>query len=109
MGFVALCKATSIRDGEGKGFSVGGRDLAVFRCGEELHAVSSLCTHALADLSEGSVDRARHRVECPLHGAEFDLRTGEALSPPAALSLQVFAVKVEDGQVLVDLSGKQPG
>lgn len=108
MGFVALCKASSIRDGEGKSFSVGGRDLAVFRCGEELHAVSSLCTHALADLSQGSVDRARHRVECPLHGAEFDLRTGEALSPPAALPLQVFALKVEAGQVLVDLSGKHP-
>lgn len=108
MGFVAVCKLASIRDGEGRSFSVGGRDITVFRCGEELHAVSSQCTHALADLSEGSVDRARHQVECPMHGAEFDLRTGEALSPPAALPLQVFVVKVEAGEVLVDPSGKHP-
>lgn len=109
MGVVTVGKLREFRDGEGKGFSFGGRDIAVVRCGNDLYAVSSVCTHALADLSAGSVDRVRRTVECPLHGAEFDLRTGEALSPPAALPLEVFEVQVVGDEVRVDLAGRRRG
>ncbi|HPC82030.1 MAG TPA: non-heme iron oxygenase ferredoxin subunit [Thermoanaerobaculaceae bacterium] len=109
MGVVTVGKVQDFRDGEGRRVVAGGRELAVFRFGTQFHAVSAVCTHALADLSEGSVDRVRLTVECPLHGAEFDLRTGEALSPPAALPLEVFEVRVEGEEVRVDLAGRRRG
>lgn len=109
MGFVTVGRLEDFEDGEGKGVSVGGRQLAIFRFGNEFHAVSQACTHALANLAEGGVDRVRRTVECPLHGAEFDLRTGEALSPPAALPLEVFEVQVVGDEVRVDLAGRSRG
>ena len=102
-------KLTDFKDGEGKGVWVDGREIAIFRFGSDVHAVSSICTHALADLSAGSVDRVRRTVECPLHGAEFDVQTGEALSPPAVLPLEVFEVQVVGDEVLVVLAGRQRG
>lgn len=109
MGVVTVGRTKEFRDGEGKSVSLGGREIAVFRFGADFHAVSSLCTHALADLTAGSVDRVRRTVECPLHGAEFDLRTGEALSPPAALPLEVFEVQVVGDEVRVDPAGRRRG
>ena len=63
-------------------------------------AVHDVCTHALASLSAGWVEG--DRIECPRHGAQFSLRTGEALTPPASRALPTFAVEVRDGRVLVD-------
>lgn len=80
---------------------IGEHRIAVFRVGEEVFAVGDRCSHAEASLSEGEVfDRA---VECPRHGSEFDLRTGEPLSLPAAKPVPVYAVSVEDGTVYLDL------
>lgn len=109
MGVVTAGRVEDFRDGEGRSLAFGDRGVAVFRFGNDFHAVSSACTHALADLAAGSVDRVRRTVECPLHGAEFDLRTGAALSPPAAVPLEVFEVWVVDGEVRIDLAGRRRG
>jgi len=65
--------------------------------------VNDVCTHAHALLHEGSVDRVRCTVECPLHSTEFDLRTGEVLTPPATEPVATFPVRVlgEEVQVCV--------
>ncbi len=57
------------------------------------------CTHSEASLSEGEVSGTK--IECWLHGAEFDLRTGEALTPPATSALKTFKVEVSGNQVVV--------
>jgi nitrite reductase/ring-hydroxylating ferredoxin subunit len=87
----------------GRTFEPDGREVAVFRCGGELFAVSAMCTHASGYLHEGAVDAERCVVECPLHYAEFDLRTGEVLAGPADEALDVFPVKLEGNEVLVEL------
>lgn len=66
----------------------------------EILAVHDVCTHALASLSAGWVEG--DTIECPRHGAQFSLRTGEALTPPAVRALPTFDVEVLDGRVLVD-------
>lgn len=78
---------------------VGRHRIAVFRIGDEVFAVGDRCSHAEASLSEGEVfDGA---VECPRHGSEFDLRTGEPMSLPATKPVPVYPVTIEDGTVYV--------
>ena len=65
-----------------------------------VHAVHDICTHAFESLSAGWVEG--DRIECPRHGAQFSLVTGEALTPPASQPLPTYRVEVRDGRVLVD-------
>ena len=66
-----------------------------------VHAVEDVCSHEEYPLSEGWVED--HTIECALHGSRFDLRTGEPDSPPALRPVQIFPVRVEGEDVLVDL------
>jgi 3-phenylpropionate/trans-cinnamate dioxygenase ferredoxin subunit len=75
--------------------------IAVFNVEGTLFAISDICTHAEASLSEGTVDG--EIVECPLHGATFDLRTGEALTPPAVESVQTFPVVTQGDEIYVEV------
>jgi 3-phenylpropionate/trans-cinnamate dioxygenase ferredoxin component len=75
--------------------------IAVFNVEGTLFAISDTCTHAEASLSEGRVDG--ETVECPLHGACFDLRTGEALTPPAIEPVQTFRVLAQEDDIYVEI------
>jgi 3-phenylpropionate/trans-cinnamate dioxygenase ferredoxin subunit len=99
--FVTVARVGEIPDGESRAFEVRGVALAVFNCRGRLLAVGDVCTHAHALLHEGSLDRVRCTIECPLHGTEYDLRTGEVLTPPATEPVATFPVRVagEDIQV----------
>jgi 3-phenylpropionate/trans-cinnamate dioxygenase ferredoxin subunit len=79
---------------------VEGTPICLVNTGEQVRAVHDTCTHARESLSAGWVDEGR--IECPRHGALFDLATGEAVTPPATLPLPTYAVEVRDGRVLVD-------
>lgn len=89
-----------IPQGRGRCFTVAGRRIAVFRVEDELFAIDDRCTHAEASLSEGQVWGCE--VECPRHGATFDLRTGRP-TLPAVKKIQLFEAAVEDGRVVVTL------
>lgn len=78
---------------------VGGAHIAVFKIDNDFYAIESLCTHAMYELDDAEVDGAE--ITCPLHGARFSLRTGEALSAPAYEALNTFPVRVEDGIVQI--------
>ncbi|MEY3163838.1 MAG: hypothetical protein RI887_662, partial [Actinomycetota bacterium] len=73
--------------------------VCVARIGDEVFAVEDTCTHSEASLSEGEITGTK--IECWLHGAEFDLRTGQALTPPATAALKTFKVEVNGNQVVV--------
>ena len=66
---------------------------------EEVFAVEDTCSHSEASLSEGELNG--YRIECWLHGAEFDLRTGEAVVPPAVAPLKSFIVERNSDQLLI--------
>lgn len=83
---------------------VGEHRIALFRIGDDVYAIGDRCSHAEASLSEGEVfDEA---VECPRHGSEFDLRTGEPASLPATSPVPTYQVGVEDGTVYLILEDK---
>jgi len=78
-----------------------GKTICVARVGDEVFAVNDTCSHSEASLSEGDV--TDFKIECWLHGAEFDLRTGQALSLPATQSLETYAVVVDGNSVTVEI------
>jgi apoptosis-inducing factor 3 len=101
MAWQKVASLDALRDGDVLGVEVGGKTLALFRIGDEVHATDGICTHALALLADGFVEGGT--IECPLHQAVFDIRTGEVLSGPATENLEVYPVRIAGADVLVDL------
>ena len=91
-----------VADGRGVRVEVGGTRIAVFRDGDRLYAIGDRCSHAEASLSEGEVFDGE--VECPRHGAIFDLATGAAKSLPATRPVPTFGVRTRDGVVEIEVS-----
>ena len=77
-----------------------GESICVARIGDEVFAIGDTCSHSDASLSEGDV--TDFKIECWLHGAEFDLRTGDALTPPAVMPVQKYSVRVDGDSVTIE-------
>ena len=86
-------------DGKPIAIVVDGTPVCVVKVADEVFAVADTCTHSDASLSEGEV--TGNKIECWLHGAEFDLKTGKALTPPATESLKTFNVKRNGNQLTI--------
>ncbi|MEV7389163.1 bifunctional 3-phenylpropionate/cinnamic acid dioxygenase ferredoxin subunit [Streptomyces sp. NPDC091215] len=100
--WVPACTVDDLEEDEG--LRIGTTPpVAVFLTGDEIFCVDDTCTHETFPLSEGWVENCV--VECPLHSAKFDLRTGAVLSPPAHQAVCTHPVRVEDGTVFVQLPG----
>jgi len=97
----------SLIDGKPVQVDLAGKKVCVARIGDEVFAVSDLCTHADAMLSEGEISNGR--IECWLHGAEFDLRTGEAVTPPAVAPLETFVVSRDGNTVFISDKSEESG
>src|SRR5215471_11149349 len=83
------------------GVHVGTTPLALYQLDGAVYATHGICTHAMAILADGFAEDGK--IECPLHQALFDIKSGKALCGPATEDLKTYAVKVEGDQVLVDL------
>lgn len=100
--WVGAVRADELAEGDAMRFVHEGVCIAVYNVGGNFYATSGICTHEHAFLSEGYIEG--HTIECPLHQALFDIRTGAVLSPPATVPLKTYEVHVEDGQVVVRVS-----
>lgn len=100
MEWVDVGHARALRQG-GTRVEIKGREVAVFRIGDEFYALGDRCSHAEASLAEGEV--FDYEVECPLHGAGFDVRTGRELSLPATRPVPTYRVRVAGERVQVAL------
>lgn len=90
----------SMPEGSSLRVDVAGTPVAVFCVGGTYYAIGDTCTHEEWSLSEGElVDD--HTVECALHGAQFDLRTGQALCLPATINAEVYEVIIADGRIKI--------
>ncbi|MDT9592435.1 non-heme iron oxygenase ferredoxin subunit [Nocardioides zeae] len=102
MAFERACAVADVAADGAYAVTLGGQDVAVARDGDTFYAVEDQCSHALVALSEGEV--ADCRIECWLHGSEFDLRTGQPSGLPATEPVATFPVEVRDGEVYVDVT-----
>jgi 3-phenylpropionate/trans-cinnamate dioxygenase ferredoxin subunit len=81
---------------------VDGRPIAVFNVDGSYYAIDDVCTHDGGPLAEGDFEGCE--IQCPRHGARFDVRTGEALCMPAFEPVTTHLVEVRGDDVLVALS-----
>ena len=77
-----------------------GEAICVARIGDEVFAIGDTCSHSDASLAEGDI--TDYKIECWLHGAEFDLRSGEALTPPAVMPVKKYSVRVDGDSVTIE-------
>lgn len=101
MGFTRLAALDALPNGGPRGCVVDGRKVLVARLGNDVVAYEDRCAHLGVPLSEGRLDG--DVLTCFAHEWTFDLRTGRGVNPASAC-LRRFPVKVEDGQVWVDVS-----
>jgi len=105
MAWKKVASLDALRDREVIGIEVAGTPVALFRLGNEVRATGGVCTHAFALLADGFVEAGEGTIECPLHQALFDIRSGKALCAPATENLPVYPVKIDGGDILIDMDG----
>lgn len=96
-----VCRRSELSAGACR--SVEGMGIVVFNVDGTFYATQESCTHARWSLADATIDG--HVVECPLHGARYDVRDGGILRGPALLALRVYPVVVDGEDVYVEVDG----
>ncbi len=95
--WIRVCATGELLPGECRVVDVDGASAAVFNVDGEIYAIEDVCTHDGGELTGGEL--RGHEIECPRHGARFDVRTGSALCAPAYEPTAKFPIKVENGVI----------
>jgi len=101
MAFVKVGKVGDVPPGTARVYEVEDRAIAVCNVDGELYAIDDVCTHDEGSLDQGELEG--YEVECPRHGARFDVRTGEVMALPAVLPVDTFTVRVQDDDIEVEV------
>jgi len=78
-------------------------EIGVFNCAGVLYAIEDRCSHDNGPLAEGEIDEGSCTVECPRHGALFDLRSGRPITLPAYVPVETFPVRVEGDMIKLEV------
>ena len=103
MAYVKAALLSELPEGGALGVEAAGVRIAVARVDGEVYAFADNCSHRDFPLSHGEIDAQTRTVTCEWHGAAFCLRTGTPTCPPAIRPIAVFATRVEDGAVWVEV------
>ena len=98
-GFVTVAKVQEIPAGQIKFVEADGTPMALGNVEGQIFAVGNICSHDAGPLSGGFLDG--YAIECPRHGARFDVRTGKVLCLPAAVPIPTYEVKVDGDEIKV--------
>ena len=98
--WIEVCDTAEIAPGTSLRVEIGSTAIALWNVDGAYYATQDSCTHEETSLAEG--DLWGDVVECPLHGAQFDVTTGEVLSLPAVVSLKTYPVKIDAGKVYIE-------
>lgn len=97
--FVTVATTAELKPSERIVVEIGSKWVAVFNIDGTYYAIQDVCTHDEGPLAEGELHGCE--IECPRHGARFDLRTGAVTAPPALVPVPSYVVRVEGEQVQV--------
>jgi 3-phenylpropionate/trans-cinnamate dioxygenase ferredoxin subunit len=99
--FVAVAKTSDVAPGNVRYVEVKGHRIALCNADGEFYAISDVCTHDNGPLDQGELDG--YHIECPRHGARFDVRTGSVITLPAVLPIDTYPVRVVGDEVQVEV------
>lgn len=94
-----VAEVGDIEVGKTKIVQAGNRELVLCNVEGVFYAVDNVCTHDEGPLGEGEL--SGNVIECPRHGAQFDVRTGAVLSLPAVFPIATYPVKIEGKAIRV--------
>lgn len=98
--FQKIASVEDIPEGAVRTFELeDGESVAVCKVENEIFVVANLCSHDNGPLGEGEL--SDHQIECPRHGARFDIKTGKALCLPAVLPIPTYQVEIRGQEVWV--------
>src|SRR2546422_11511334 len=98
---VKVTQTKNLAPGHAAAFDVEGQTIAVFNVNGTFYAIDDTCPHSGGPLSQGELEETK--VTCPWHGAQFDLKNGEVLSPPAFEGVRSYKVVVEGEDIKVEV------
>ena len=99
--FSNICSVNNIKPGEIKSFLIQNKQIAICRIRNEYFAFDEICSHQNASLASGWLED--YTIECPIHGALFDVKTGEALSLPATEDINTYKIEIRGDEIFVRL------
>ncbi|MBU6350440.1 MAG: non-heme iron oxygenase ferredoxin subunit [Chloroflexi bacterium] len=99
---IQIAAVTDLPAGASKLVEVNRTRIALFNLDGEIYAIEDVCTHDGGPLVEGKLVNGC-QIQCPRHGARFDLRTGAALSFPAFEPTRTYAVQIREGMIWIEL------
>ena len=96
-----LCSAADVAPGTALKVEIADLTLAVFNVGGRFYVTDDQCTHGPGSLSEGYIED--DVVECNFHNGQFNIRTGEVVSPPCTVPVKTYPAMVVDGKVTIEV------
>lgn len=96
-----VARKSAVSSTEARAFTVDGREIVLCDVDGEIYALDGICTHEDLPLEGGEIDDGV--LECPWHGAMYDVSTGAVRALPSTRPLRTYPVRVEDGEVYVEL------
>jgi nitrite reductase/ring-hydroxylating ferredoxin subunit len=98
-GFIPVAKTFELLPGQMKWVAVNGERRVLANVAGAFYAISDVCGHRNAPLSRGRLDG--YLIECPLHFAQFDVRTGQLINGPVSTAVPVYEVRVDGETVYI--------
>jgi naphthalene 1,2-dioxygenase system ferredoxin subunit len=95
--WISVALRAELPRGGMKAVAFGGLEIALYDVGGEVYATDNLCTHAFAQLTDGTLEGGV--VECPLHGGRFEVASGRGLGPPIPCDLKTYPARVVDDEI----------
>jgi 3-phenylpropionate/trans-cinnamate dioxygenase ferredoxin component len=100
---ITVCPVTDLPPGAMRLVEWDDVEIGVFNCAGAYYAIEDRCSHDDGPLAEGELDEDACTVECPRHGARFDLKTGKPLTLPAYVPVDTFPVVVDDDVIKLEV------
>jgi 3-phenylpropionate/trans-cinnamate dioxygenase ferredoxin component len=99
--FVEIAPASELPNGERLFVELGDKPIVIFNIAGQLFAIGDVCSHDEGPLGDGVIEG--YNVVCPRHGAEFSVRTGQAMQMPAVVDIPAYPVQVRSGTIFVGI------
>ncbi|MCL4531439.1 MAG: non-heme iron oxygenase ferredoxin subunit [Chloroflexi bacterium] len=95
--YLEIAPASELPPGERLFVDIEGKPIVIFNIAGQFFSIADVCSHDDGPVGEGELED--HKITCPRHGAQFDVRTGKVLQMPAVVDIPAYPVKVVDGMI----------